>query len=266
MNHEVLRPIEADDEKITLEDRERWFALSWNVIFEYALEKLPNITFIDNAVEALARQLHECPARCPKQLRQWCYRRIDKLVAQLNKTEKALRHGTKEFVYERHGENCFIELHDPKGEHHVWKIPADWLEQARQLWPVYVRKYPDGRHYVARKVTVIQPDGSRVQKEVAVHRLFLGLGAVRHNEDDAGKAETADGSWLNFCDGNIRLIKGSDLLDHCEVSLHNVEETATLDWKPAKSKVTTNREGRLKKHLNWHELSVLSFLSGNSDD
>jgi hypothetical protein len=263
---EVIRPCVADDRKVTSEDRERWFSISWDAIIDYALQKLPNILFVEKAVDAIARQLNKCRAMCPKQLRQWCYRKIDNLAAQLNRTEKALRHGTKDFRYEQHGEKCFIQLHDAEGEQHVWKIPADWLEQARMLWPVYVRKYPDGRHYVAKKVPIIQPDGSRVQKEVSVHRLFLGLGVVRRTEADAGEAESQDGSWLNFCDGNIRLIHGSDLLDHCLVGLQNIEATATLDWKPAKSKVTATREGKMKRYLNWHEKSVVSFLSGKYPD
>jgi hypothetical protein len=231
----------------------------------FGRRSLPNITFMDKAVDALALQLHYCPARCPEQLRQWCYRRIDKLVAKLNKTEKALRRGTKDFRYEQHGDNCFIQLHDAAGEQHIWKVPTDWLETARQLWPVYVRKYPDGRHYVSKKVSVIQPDSSCLQKEVAVHRLFLGLGAVKRTKADAGEAQTDDGSWLNFCNDNIRPIKGSDLLDHCS-QLNDAAANVSLDWKPTKAKLTTSHEKGLKNHLNRHEKSVVTFLSGKYPD
>lgn len=232
----------------------------YTALHDYAVEKLPSMFFAEKALDALAGKLNKCRVQSPAQLRQWGRTQIDRLAAQLNKREKEPRSNEKPFVYEQHNGKCFVQLFDADGRQHVWKFPASWLEQARLLWPVYVRYFPDGRPYLARKTPITQPDGARVQTEAVVHRLFLGLGAIRHDAIDSAEAETRDGSWLNFCDDNIRLIKGTDLLDHCSCSLY--DRTLTTDWKPAKAKVTTGREDSSKKALNWHEKSVLNFLSG----
>lgn len=265
-------------QKPTLDDLQRWFILSWATmgagfipLREYVEEKLPSDlsasgddTFADKALEALAANLHKCRAISPQQLRQWCYKQIDRLAAAVNKRKKKVRKNTKPFRYEQHGEKCFIPLRDSKGKEHLWIIPASWLETARQLWPVYLRRYPDKRLYVARKVSVLQPDGSREQIEIGLHRIFMGLGAAKHNFDDAGEVTAQDGSWLNFAGDNLRLIKGSDLLDYCrQLSQHHY--LATADWRPAQRTKTNCIEGR-SNSWNWHELSVRRWLGGGSDE
>ncbi len=262
--------VNKKSQKPTLEDVERWFVTLWDVdmphhqsIADYAAYRLPNAIFAEKALEHIASRLHECPARSPLQLLQWCHKQIDKLIAKLGRAEKAERKNTKPLVYEQHGERIFVQLFDSKGRQHIWKFPASWLESAKKLWPVYVRIFPDGKPYLAHKTPVVKADCSREQVEVPVHRLFLGLGAVRRGYDDAAEAESVDGSWLNFCDGNIRLIEGSDLLDH-SCSLSGIEHRVAYGV-PAKAKVTTSREGS-SREFNRHEFSVLSFLSGKYPD
>jgi hypothetical protein len=265
MNNEVNK--KKQSRRPTLDDLERWFVTLWDArdrpytsICDYAVYKLPNAVFAEKALEHIAQRLHECPAQSPMQLLRWCHKQIDKLVAKLNRAEKAERKNAKPLVYEQHGERIFVQLFDSKGRQHIWKFPASWLEAAKKLWPIYIRIFPDDKPYLAHKTPVVKADCSREQVEVPVHRLFLGLGAVRRGYDDAAEAESVDGSWLNFCDGNIRLTKGTDVLDHA-FSLTGTEGTLAHGWVPAKAKVTTSREGS-SRVFNRHELSVLSFLSG----
>lgn len=262
---------ELKTQKVTLDDLERWFVALWDVvgmryesIADYAVKRLPSVIFAEKALEHVAKQLYKCPAQCPMQLRQWCYKQIDSLVEKINKTQKDERKNTKPLVYEQHGERIFVQLFDSKGNQHIWKFPASWLESAKKLWPVYVRYFPDGRPYVARKAPVVQPDCSREQVEVPVHRLFLGLGAVKSCYGDAAEAESCDGSWLNYLDDNIRLIQGSDLFEH-SCSLSGIEHTLADRPLPAKATVTTSREGS-SKPFNRHEASVMKFLRGEYPD
>jgi hypothetical protein len=255
-----------------LDDLKKWWQLSldpsgesfFSGILDYAIGKLPSIVFAEKAINKLSEKLYKCPAQCPMQFRQWCYKQIDKISASLNKPEKVERKNTKRMIYEQHGDRIFVQLFDSRGSQHIWKFPATWLETAGKLWPVYVRRYPDGRPYIARKVAVIQPDGSREQVEVPVHRLFLGLGALRHDFDDAGEAESIDGSWLNYLDNNIRLTEGSDLFER-SYSLSGMEHMVADRPLPAKASVTTSREGS-SKPFNRHEASVMKFLSGKYPD
>lgn len=262
-------------QKPTIEELERWFLNAWEPSIDadfvplgnYAHEKLSTETwtaspsFADKVFLALASNLYECRAKTPAQLRKWCYRQIDRIAAALHRRQRKLRKNTKPFVYEQHGNKCFIPLRDSTGKQHLWIIPADWLEEARKLWPVYIRRYPDKRFYVARKVSVAQPDGSRVQQEVGIHRIFMGLGGVKHNFDDAAEVRANDGNWLNFADNNITLIKGTDLLDHCRPIDPTRDHLVTADWRPAKRVVTTSEEGR-SDSCTWHEMSVRKWLRG----
>jgi hypothetical protein len=195
---------------------------------DYALDKLIDIRLSEKTLDDLEERMSKCPAKCPAQFRQWCYGQIDKQAAKIVRAnegaEKALRKGTKPFQYEQHGNVCFIPLFDSKKRQHIWTIPADWLDEAKLLWPVHIRRYADGKPYVSRKVAT--PSG---QKNVAIHRLFLGLSAMRHEFEDNLEVQNRDGNWLNYCAGNLFLAAGSDLLDHATAPLQATE------YKPIKA-------------------------------
>lgn len=235
----------------------RWWNLSiessgdppYEPISVYASCTLPDLRSAEKALELLARELHTCPARCPKQFRQWCYRQIDKVAAKHSgkgRSEKHVRKGTKPFRCEQHGDVCFIPVNDAKGQQHIWKVPADRRKDAELLWPVHIRWYSDGKPYLSRKVRT--PDG---QKNVAIHRLFLGLSAVRHEVSDNLEVETRDGSWLNYCNGNLSLRASSDALDHATAGLETVE------YEPVKA-----FERKTGWNTSWyaHERNVSSWL------
>lgn len=227
-------------------DLERWFALSCDLtdesLFDYAIstfdrvQRLGNsplrggtvVRFAEEALEAVARKLPICPAKSPAQLRRWCRQQIDKHANKLTaKTaeEKHIRKDTKPFRYEQHGDVCFVEV--PGDDHrHIWSMPADWLDQARLLWPVYIR-YGRTGPYLARKEPVLMPDGTKRQRERAIHHLFLGCA-------DGEAVGARDGDLLNFVGGNLYLLRSSDLMDRA-VSLTPLEWTITSDWKPARS-------------------------------
>lgn len=179
----------------------------------YASERLKDVGRTpEDYVEQLAGRLHKCKAKTLAQFRKWCNRQIDNAAAKLERQgTKRERKGTKAFAYEQHGDVCFIPLSDSTGGQHVWTIPADWLEEARSLWPVHIRRFSDGRPYVSRKVAT-----ANGQRNVPIHRLFLGLSAVRHEVQDNLESQNRDGSWLNYCDGNLSLVSGSDLFDHAK--------------------------------------------------
>jgi hypothetical protein len=254
---------------VTTSDIERWFIASWDAIISYTFERLKECkgngiertaVYAEKVLEHLAGRMGKSRAKCPQQLRKWFYRQIDRHVEMYLKSEKDLREA-KPMVYEQHGAKVFIDLLDADGQPQLWIIPADRLDWARQLWPVYIRRYPDGRPYVARKVPVLQADGSHVQVEAGLHRIFMGLGAVKHNYNDAAEIRAVDGNWLNFADDNLRFIKGSDLLSYCR-RIGKSDHYVTEDWKPASSVVTRSSEGRSDSWNDRHEQSVRNWLSG----
>jgi hypothetical protein len=156
-------------EKPALATLENWFLLSWNPMdseFEsisaYADRMLPSEydsddQLADKVLVELSKKLHKCPALCPEQLRQWCYKQIDRQAAKFSKTEKQQRKDAKPFPEFEQDGDTHIPLTDAQCQKHVWKIPADFLEQARTLWPVHIRWHANGRPYIARKKPVISP-------------------------------------------------------------------------------------------------------------
>ncbi len=214
----------------------RWWNLSFAAygdspyvsVSDYAVDQLCDIRLAEKTLDSLAEQLFTCRAKSPAQFRQWCYRQIDKRADELAATraasEKVWRSNTKDLQVEKRGNVCFIPLFETNSQQHIWAIPADWLDQAKLLWPVHIRHFPDGKPYVSRKVAT--PSG---QKNVAIHRLFLGLSAVRHQEEDNLEVQNRDGNWLNYCNGNLFLAAGSDVMDHKTAPLEVTE------YKPAKA-------------------------------
>jgi hypothetical protein len=257
---------DQDRQQTRQEELLRWWATSlydtstdeWSQpyapIYHYAEDNLPDFRFADRAVDSLATRLLDCPAETPMQFREWCYWQIDKLAAELapkSRSEKPKRKNTKPFQCEQRGDRCFIPLMDAEGEQHIWTFPSEWLGEAQILWPVHLRRFPSGKPYVSRKVPIINPDGKRSQKNVAIHRLFLGLSAVRHEVKDNCEVHTRDGSWLNYCDGNLYTLSGSDLLDHAKLPV------AMAEAKP--------RKKHQKGYNPWHEASVKALLRPSLD-
>jgi hypothetical protein len=215
------------------EELVRWWHLShdsdvdaaYPSIRAYANDQIPGRSepddpdyFVDVVLQSIYKRLDECSARCPKDFRKWCCRQIDKVATKLaRKTagEKRERKGTKNFEHVQHGERCFIKVEDQRGRVYVWTIPTTWLEHARLLWPVYIRHGRTGP-YVSRKVAAIYPDGRRVQRDQAIHQLFLG-------STEGDTIFTRDGNWLNYCDNNLFLAQGTDALDRPTVMADVIE-------------------------------------------
>jgi hypothetical protein len=231
--------VKTEQEERRQKELFRWWALSldpegetpYTSISDYAVTTLRDIRLAEAALETLAKQLPTCKAKTPRQLRQWCYKQIDKQAPEDRKdTLKKQRKNTKPFQYEQHGNVCFIPLFDANGHQHIWTIPADWLEQAKLLWPVHIRHFSDGKPHVSRKVAT--PHG---QKNVPIHRLFLGLSAVRHQEEDNLEVQNRDGNWLNYCNGNLFLAAGSDMLDHATAALEAAYYTRNRAFDPRRT-------------------------------
>ena len=212
----------ANRQQQRIKDLERWWLLSlfntsndeWQQpyipISEYAVGKLPDIRFVDKALHSLESRLLDCPAKTPMQFRQWCYRDIDKLAAKLvskKASEKRRRKSTKPFQYRRNGDTCFVPLRDAEGTEHVWKIPSDWLKWAELLWPLHIKKLPNGKPYLARKVPVTQPDGKRIQTACAAHRYYLAFKYPTLTPDDIAstRASARTGDFLDWTNDNIYL-------------------------------------------------------------
>ncbi len=213
----TLRPLgdRKQIEKPTLATLENWFLLSWNPmdseyesLVSYADRMLPSECILDNLADnvlfELSKKLHKCPARCPEQLRQWCYKQIDIQAARFNKKEKRQRKDAKPFPeFKQDGDsNIHIPLTDAQGQEHVWKIPADFLEQARSLWPVYVKKRANGKAYVARKTPVISPGKSK-QTLFPAHHAFLGFKYPTISEGDIACSRARNGDFLDWTGDNL---------------------------------------------------------------
>lgn len=163
-------------------------------------------SFPGQALQAIFARLHTCRAKSPAQLRQWAYGQIDRLAGKLASVEKRERSNAKAFTYEQYGDRCFISLESKSGQRHTWTIPADWLEMARRLWPLHIRRFKGGAPFVAKKKSIIHPDGRRQQEVLPLHRLFL-------NCDRRETVEARDGDYLNWTNGNLRLGTSRDLMD-----------------------------------------------------
>jgi hypothetical protein len=200
-------------DKPSLETLENWFMLSWNPMdsdFEsiaaYADRTLPSEYDVDDQLAdkvlgELGKQLHKCPAQCPEQLRRWCYSQIDRQAARFSKNEKQ-RGSNKTFRYFQQDGHIQIPLTDAHGQEHIWKIPADFLEQARKLWPVHIRWYAKGKPYVARKKSVISPEKTK-QVVFPAHHVYLWFKYPTVSDGDISCCRARNNDFLDWTNGNI---------------------------------------------------------------
>jgi hypothetical protein len=145
-------------------------------IYNYTIRRFHevglNVIFAEKALEALRKRLRDCPAQSPKQFRQWCRSQIERIAAQFTPQTRKPRKYAKPFKYEQHGGNCFAELQDAQGQPHTWMFPAEYLDHARLLWPVHVKRLVSGKPYLARKVSQINPDRVTEHGTVTAHSQF----------------------------------------------------------------------------------------------
>jgi hypothetical protein len=219
---------------------EKWFTASYEAIEAHIYECVA-VTRTENILTRLCSELPKCKAKSPAQFRKWAFRVIDRLADQsrvvghtiLPPVSSLPRKGIKPFAYEVHGDKAFIRLQD--AYNHVWIIPSHWLTAAKRLWPVHLRKFPDGTLYLAKKFRQLKADGSVGQTVIPVHRLFL----------DAQPGEfvvTTSGNYLDFTDVHIRKPRTSrDIWDLAvQVPFDDVSNTIptvdvmTLGSMPAK--------------------------------
>lgn len=190
---------------------ERWFTqflygngedCPYVPIYDYAENRLGDIRAMEKAIEYVAANLHKCRAKCPMQFRAWCYRQIDRQAAKLAPRARK-RPPAKDFTFEQHGDTCFIPVTDSQGNSHTWIIPATWLEHARALWPVHVRRYKCGGPYLARKKSVYLPGGTRKQKIVPLHHLYVEMEHDGIGDRDITRTIALNGNYLDWRDGNL---------------------------------------------------------------
>lgn len=207
------------------EQRLRWFESSlyegedYTPIFDHATWQLKDIQFAEQAIASLSGQLHKSRARTPSQLRKWCCGRIDRLAEKLNphKREKKPRKNQRDFEAEIDGDVCrqtlyYTPIKGPNAgvtQEHIFSFPLSWLPEATEHWPYHLKKYIDGRFYVAKKHPVPNPNGTTSQKDVPLHRLFLGLSPVIERHEDNPRIICKNKNWLDYTNGNVCLFKAS---------------------------------------------------------
>jgi hypothetical protein len=196
-----------------LDDIQRWWALSlydidheasYTSLTDYAVMKLPSVFFAQKALDAISGKLHKCRAKRPDQLRQWGYKQIDRLAAQLNKSEKSTRKGVKLFQCDETSAGVYsIPLLDSKGQQHTWKVPADWLGDIDSLiWPVHIRRHASGRPYLAKKLPTIWPT-ERKQTILPAHHIYLWFKYPGISDGDVACSRARNGDFLDWTNDNI---------------------------------------------------------------
>jgi hypothetical protein len=258
----------ADETRLA--ELRRWWSVSYEEISDAILE-----TFAANRYEGiqfrLLRDLHSCPAKSPAQFREFCRNRLVEYAGETRLIERienpslqdvlamaALRsvEDAKPFDYEQHGAKVFVRL-ESRGTVLPWIIPADWLPVARALWPCHVRRTPQGRPYVSKKVNKQRLNGKWYQADQPVHHLFL-------NADIGAKVDAADGSYLNYSDNNLSVHNSLPAtVEGREVPLDVLHERLADTWIPAKPKRIPKQ--RVSKCLNSHERQVQRWLHGELD-
>jgi hypothetical protein len=254
-----------------LQTLRQWFSISFSSISDFILETFPAARH-DAIQHRLLTDLHRCSAETPKQLREFCRNRVLEYATETRLIERienpslsdvlavaGLRstEGVKEFKYEQHGDTVFIKLEDSKGNVLPWRVPVSWLPVARALWPVHIRRMSQSRPYVSKKVKKQRLNGEWFQVDMPVHQLFL-------NAPVGARVDAADGSYLNYCDGNLSEHNALPATAEArEISLDVLSERLTADWIPAKTKrLPKHRDG---KPLNAHERQVQRWLYGELD-
>ena len=190
----------------------RWWELSlhytsddffFEPIQPYALRKLEaaglHIAFVEKVLEELRKQLWQCPAQCPRQFRQWCYGRIDTIAAKFAR-ERKQRKNDKPFVYDTVGDNLRVTLCDSEGVSHLWWFPIDYLSTVKRIWPVHLRRFPNGKLYVARKARTFNHDGTWSQRVIPLHVEFVRLNPLF----GSGKTYPKNGDYLDWRGDNLQ--------------------------------------------------------------
>jgi hypothetical protein len=255
-----------------LAELRRWWSVSNEEISNDILETFASNRY-DGIQYRLLRDFRTCPAKSPAQFREWCRNRLVEYAGETRLIERienpslqdvlamaALRSvedDAKPFDYERHSEKVFVRLEDSRGTALQWIIPSTWLPVARALWPVHIRRMSRGRPYVSKKTKRQRYDGSWAQTDTPVHSLFLGA-------DIGARVDAADGSYLNYADGNLSVHNALPAtIEAREVSLDVIYTRLADTWIPAKPKRIPKQ--RVSKCLNSHERQVQRWLHGELD-
>jgi hypothetical protein len=250
-----------------LQTLRRWFSISWTDLDEFINEQF---CVLDNesVQHRLLSDLPTCPASTPAQFREWAknqvrgYANDSRLFdfASVRTIQDVLDLAacrpvdpdTKPLVYEQHGPTVFIQLHDADGKALTWTIPASWFSIAKALWPCHVRHMPNGRPYVSKKSKKQKQNGDWTQTDTPVHALFV-------NAPKGATVDALNGSYLDYCDGNLRVHDPSQATKQALERALNAA-TVSADWKPAQA--TRAPKPRDGNRLNRHESQVLKWLRG----
>lgn len=250
-----------------LQTLRRWLSVSWSELDDFVLEQF---CILDNesVQHRLLSELPSCPASTPAQFREWAKNQIrgyahDSRLFDFASVRtiqdvldlaacRSVDPDTKPLVYEQHAGKVFIQLHDADGKSLQWILPAVWLPVAKALWPVHVRYTPSRRPFVSKKTKRQKHNGDWTQTDTPVHHLFL-------NAPKGATVDAINGSYLDYCDGNLRVHDPSPATKQAlERSLNTA--TVSADWRPARPKRTPKpRDGN---RLNRHEYQVLKWLRG----
>jgi hypothetical protein len=174
--HSVFR---LSDGRMVLADRIR---LTENLVEipEKAIERIPALSYRDDAIGELRKHVKRCHARSVQRFYQWLRTTLAKVsypqLLSYFKPEddpkpEAPVGQSEPFSFISNGGLALIDV-----DKAIWKIPIVRLDFARSVWPVYVKQLPALEHPERRKITGFERTAKNAKLEMAARDAYSSRG------------------------------------------------------------------------------------------